>query len=951
MVSDAQTFSDTRHLKEALDSTSEGVLGTRRRAACFILIWRWMALVGLFFAVDLVFPLPFWLRWICLLGQIAFVSWSVREAWQTQRHLANEQNQPEWAARVMEAQHPEVDSALINAVQFQRALGRTSAEQLPFVQREIARAETSVATVSVREDINRIPERKALKMLLCGCGAWLLLALLFPSGWRAVMPRLFMPWMDDLTPPWSLTQYKLSPRGASVSYGESLNVAVEISGPMPKSLSLMTKTAKSGWRSIALDSEEPGKYSLTLDALREDTKFYVQGDNSRSARYMAHILQPPVVKSVQVTYTYPKYTNQPPSKETVQEEGLHGLVNTHAHLEIATNRAIQSGQIALDTGNGQPQIIDLQPDAADASRAVGDVSLIKDGTYSVSLTAEDGQVNKQATKGKVKIDRDQRPAVWIERPGVNLMVTPDMKVPIQVSAEDDIGVKRLEMHRIVNDLGDNPHTFPATASAPPKKVDETLTMDLADLGVRPGDRISYYATAFDSDPGHPNIGETDPFTLQVVTPQEFQKALREQRKPDDLKQEAQDIAGALQQLAEQQQKLAEQIDKLEKQLAQNPNDGAAQKKLAAARQQQKALQAQTQQMAQQLKQYAQSPSSSDFERALKQKIAEVAQSMNQTAQGPMQKAQSGQPGQAGQNAKSAAQQLAQENAKMQQQVQKAAEQLAKIAPLYNDIERFKELLNQQGQLVLKAREFQSKNSSSAEDKSRLEQLAHSQNQIQQELKRVQQDLKQHAEDCQSDFPKAAASARKIAGEIEKRQISKLMQSGQDNYRQNAGPQGFENSSRALQQMQAMIKQCQSGQSDCKGELDVSLSQCLGKNGLGKTLAQLGAGNGQGQGQGMGIGVGSATSGASGQQGGNFAMRSSKAFVPSMQTLNGTGGNQRQRHPNTIAGSPAALSPTDIEVVPGAVKMPPKANAGQANRYPVEYKKLISDYFKSVAESQ
>lgn len=957
MVSEPQSLkSGAWQLDQALESTANAVRQTNQREAWFTLAWRWLALLGLFFALDLVFGLPFWLRWLGLLAQFAFIGWSIYEARLSQSRLNTNQTRQEWAARVVEEQHPEVDNALINAVQFQRALGHSPAEQLPFMQREIARAQTRVAAVPVIEDINRAPEQKALKSLLWAAGAWTLLTICFFSGFRTVMPRLFAPWMDDLTPPWSLTHYKLSPRGASVSYGSSLNISVEVSGPVPKNLALMTKTAKTGWRAIALDSEEPGKYSLTLDDLREDTKFYVQGNGSRSARYPIHIQRPPVVKSVQATYTYPKYTKQPSSQETVREDGLHGLVNTRVRLEISTNRPLSGGQMTVETGEGQTQSVELLPDAKDPSRAVGDFSLIKPGTYAIALTADDGQANKEATKGKIKIDRDERPAVWIEQPGIDLLVTPDMKVPIQVSAEDDIGVQKVEMHRIVNDLGDNPHVFPKATSdkGAPKKVDNTLTMDLADLGVRPGDKISYYATAFDNDPGKPNIGETDPFTLKVVSPEEYREALREQRKPDDLKQETQDIVSGVQSLAQQQQKLAEKMAGLEKQLAKNPNDVKAQKQLAEARQQQKALQSQAEQMAQQLQQYAKSPSSTELEKTLKQKLGEVAQGMNKAATGPMQQAQSGQPGQSAQSAGEAAKQLAQMNQKMEQQVQKAVENLAKIAPLYNDLERFKSLLDQQGQLVLKAREFQDKNSSSAEDKARLEELAHQQNQIQQELKRVQEDLKQHVEECQSDFPKAAASARKIAGEIQSRQIPNSMQAGQDNFRQSQGPQGFENSARAFQQMQAMMGQCKSGQGNCEGELDISLSKSLGKSGLGKALSQLGQGSGMGQGQGqggIGIGVSGSPSGQSGQQGGNYAMRTSKAFVPSVRSMSGSGGNRRQKHANQTPGTPAALSAEDIEVIPNATKAPSKASDTDSNRYPVEYKKLISDYFKSVAEGQ
>jgi len=495
---------------------------------------------------------------------------------------------------------------------------------------------------------------------------------------------------------------------------------------------------------------------------------------------------------------------------------------------------------------------------------------------------------------------------------------------------------------MINDLSDSPRNYPNTV--PAKRVNDELVMNLADLGMRPGDRIAYYATAYDTNPGKPNIGETETYTMKVVTPEEFKEALKQERTAADLKNEFKDIVAAVQDLADKQKDLADRMASLEKQLAQKPGDAALKQKLADARKEQKDLQQQAGKLAQAMKEYSQSPSATPLEAALKEKIAQIAQQIA-AAQGSMQKAQSGQ--QSAASAKSAADQLAKASKQMQDQVQKSIQHLGEIMPLYGDMQRFMDLLNEQGQLVLKAREFQQSSGDSAGDKARMDEIATRQAAIRQALVQLQQDLEHDADTAQEHFPKAAASGRAIAAEIDHRHIPDLMQNSHDGFSQWNGPNGFEAAQNALRQMQAMVSQCQGGQSAGEGELDVALSQSLGKKGLGQSLSGFGMGSGQGDGTGMGLG--SMPGGKTGQSGGS-TKSGPKAYVPSTQQINGTGGQKKMRHQNNMGAGPGVLAPSDTEVMKNPSQAPQKAG-DRANRYPPEYRKMISDYFKSVAEGK
>ncbi len=940
-------------LGRALRRAARDIRRTTLRATWYTLAWQWLALIALLFLLDLLFGLPVWLRWLGLIGQALFLLAGVGRAMvrRSRLHVADER-----AARVVEERHPELDNALINAVQFQRALSGVEPSQAELMRREMQRAEGQAAALHPADSVDRAGEQAALRKLGALLAAWAVVAILFSGVFMAVMPRLFLPWLDSVTPPYSPTHYEVRPPGATVRYGDSLTLSVRVSGRIPENIALMTRSQGHDWHRIAMESAqiENGQsgaqdtYSVRLDALRDDTEFYVQGSTGRSAQYKISVTRPPVLRSLRATYTYPTYTARPPATETVGQAGLHGLPGTAVSLQLAGNRDLAGAELTVHTTDGATQRIPLRIDAKSPLAATGQLKLVRPGDFRLALTATDGQTNPDAAHGKIVIERDQRPTIWFVFPAQDLMVTPQMKIPLRLQAEDDNGVQQVEVHRVINNLSDSPRDF---ASAPPvKKVGETVQMDMGALGVRPGDQITYHATAYDNAPGKPNIGESESYTLKVVSSEEFAKALREERDAAELGQETHDIARTLQDLADRQAEQAKEMERLQKELAKHPNDRTLQQQMAEAHKAQQELQRQAQQMAQNLQQYSQSPSGSDLERALKQKLAQIAQQLGATAQGAMQQGQSGNPGQAAAGARAAAKQLAKLNAQMERQIQRSLEHLAEVLPLYNDIDRFMALLDEQGQLVLKARQFQQRMGTSATDKARLEMLANEQSRIGHELTQLQQDLVQHAAAAEEHFPKAAASARRIAAEIGARRIPTLMEEGRDAFRQWDGPTGFASAQRALEQMEAMVSKCRGSQGEASGELDIALSRSLGRSGLGGSLGQFSLGMGMGE-NGGGMGRGGMMVGMTGQRGAGTAMRGPKPYMPSMRSLDGTGGSKKMQHANHTAGTPAGLSPQEVEVVKSAANAPRKAGDRDGSSYPAEYRKLVSDYFKSVAEHQ
>lgn len=934
-------------LRGALDRAITLTRSVTVRQAWYELGWRWLALLAGFLVLDLLAPVAVPLRW---LGLGALVVYPIGTALYIRRRIARRDFPEEHAARMVEEGHPELENALINAIQFQRVVDGAPDVQAGLMRHEIDRAERAVATTRIDDVVSRQGEHRARLLLFGALAVWVASFVVIPSVVFTILPRLFMPWMDDVTPPFSLTKLDITPKGASVRYGGAVLVNVALQGPVPENLVLATRGAKGDWKEVPLESTEPGKYALTLSGLREDTWIVAQGGGARSGRYLVKVVLPPEMQSLQATYTYPAYTQRKAASETVGDAGIHGLRDTQVRLRVLANRELTGGELVIEPEQGETQRFMLEVDRKEPTSAYATFPIKASGKFRIALASGDAQVNSDAGRGKVVLDRDQRPNVWFNEPPREIVVTSEMTVALDVEADDDIGVGKVDLHRVINGIADNAATL--YDGEPVKEHGARLVMDMADLGVRPGDEIKYYANAYDNDPGHPNYAETEPYTIKVMAKAEYEQLLKDQRDAEKLAREVADIKDALASLAERQQELAEKMEKLAKALKANPDDPALKKEMAAAQAEQKKLQQEAAEAAKRLAEYAKSPSGSPIEKALKEKVAEVAQSLAKAAAEAMKNAaQNGDPSSAAEAAKKAAQQMNKTAGKAEQTVGKAIQSLEKAAPLFQDVERFKALLDRQGQLVLQARQFEQSNPDDPASRSKMEAIAGEQQKIQDELKALQEDLRNHAEDAQKDFPKAAASAVKIADEIGRRQIPDLMGSAEKNFSEEQGEPGFSNAKKALEQMQAMVAQGGACQSQTEGELDIKLSQSLGKNGLGQSLSMcMNPGAGTGSGSGIGSGSGGQQSGGSGTANGTSSSRS-VAYTMNMKSLAGPSGTKRMKAENRREGTPAELSSDRIEVVGKEGKRLPKAGDTSTRRYPAEYRKLIKDYFISVTKDK
>ena len=94
---------------------------------------------------------------------------------------------------------------------------------------------------------------------------------------------------------------------------------------------------------------------------------------------------------------------------------------------------------------------------------------------------------------------DQPPTVTFEKPKRDIKASPVEEVFLQARADDDFGVKQLDLIYSVNGGPEKTVTLYSKGAKSLTEVSGGHTVYLEEMGVKPGDFVSYYAKATDTD--------------------------------------------------------------------------------------------------------------------------------------------------------------------------------------------------------------------------------------------------------------------------------------------------------------------------------------------------------------------------------------------------------------------------------------------------------------------
>ena len=408
-------------------------------------------------------------------------------------------------ALYVEERAPELRQVLVSAVH-ELATPETARPSPALSRRLMIQALQDVRRLDAGPGLEGSRVRRAAGLFAGAAAVAALLITVGPPVLRDAARVLFVPWSEAAAAPVFAVQ--VVPGNATVPRGGALEIRATLRNFSAEGAELVLRadTASEWIRIPMVRDSAAAEFTARLFDLTSATEYYAEANEVRSHVFKLTIADLPAVRKFSLELRFPGYTGLP--IERIEEGGdVAAVRGTTVTVKATTSRAVQSGSIRLDDGTTIPLAADS------AGRLVGSFRVSKDGFYRLDLVATDGTAVAGAIQYVIEALEDRAPSVRIEEPGRDTKVTSVDEVTIAVRASDDYGVGGLELHYGING---GPEQRIVLGDSTPKQTAldarAAHTLFLEELGLKPGDLVSYYATARD---GGGNKSSSDIYFLEI----------------------------------------------------------------------------------------------------------------------------------------------------------------------------------------------------------------------------------------------------------------------------------------------------------------------------------------------------------------------------------------------------------------------------------------------------
>ena len=461
--------------------------------------------------IDLLMPLPTSVRIALLVGVIGAAGYLLY------RYLVQPLRvklTPHDVALNVERKHRDLEDRLVSALQFGEAETEDPIKS-HLLQRLVTDAVERTDGIDFKATIDKSKKRKHIGIAAAVFAGCALIALIFPAELNISLNRLLSPW--EKTEPVFTTKLTVEPGNARILRGRSLAINLEVTGKAADKARLIYKKGNSAADTESQHQEidmmqiegEKHRFGYEIFNINENMEYYVTANGIESERYTVEVFDMPKVTAVEVTYTYPEYTQLNPI--TQQGEGnIRAVAGSQAEVRITTNKAIESATLTVEAQDPTPMLI------SDGRTLTTTLDVLTDGKYTVKLLCVDGFNNQTPIEYTITAIPDEPPEVAIKEPGRDIKATKLEEVKVLAEAVDDYGVENMTLMYSVGS-GEPQELEAETVEVKEKKIiSGAYVFYLEELDVEPGEIISYYAQATDNNTRTgPGTGTSELYFIEV----------------------------------------------------------------------------------------------------------------------------------------------------------------------------------------------------------------------------------------------------------------------------------------------------------------------------------------------------------------------------------------------------------------------------------------------------
>lgn len=757
------------------------------------------------------------------------------------------------------------------------------------------------------------------------------------------------------TTPFTGVTVTLDNTAHSLRYGDDVKIIASVSKKVTQRLELVTIAKDGKERVLPMLPRGESKWQALLTDVKEPAQFFARSGRTQSEMGMLDVQLTPKILEAIVRITPLAYTRQAVYEGKIPDSGITELAGTQVEFYLTSNRPLKLGRMQLSYDDKSESTVDLSMNSSEANQAnsvSGSLTLERDGNFAFKVTDIDGLQSTDSVQGKIVILTDQRPIVRILEPRPFSLATPDIDLPVSISAEDDFGITQLRLYRSLNGSAARPIDLDFEPSA---RANVVVPLPLKRFGLVPGDEIDLFARTEDNDPAGPKGAESPKTTIRIISIEEFQERMFEQRGAEALSAK---YEAAQRQLENVSTAMAEAQEAADRAAADPTNEAlqqALQEKLKAAEQAAQAA-------AKAIDKLAQNPLDIDIDRELSEMLSELANETQDAAEALSEMAQS----QAGKKPLTESEQeklneLREKTKADRDELQEEAidplNELSKTLPLMEDKERFEELVERQKELAQRMQSLADADPNDPSNERRMMEMEAAQDALRQELNELAEDMAENAEQLPEtdEFSPLKESAMKLAQDIQQSGAPELMNDAQKSLLKSKFKPAAENAKAAAEALDSLQPENKSMGNEAENSLKGAFPKPGkgGKSKLGKTLDQLKQRmNQKGQKPGQGQGQGGSQPGEPGGRNNGLSARSPRQQNMGMYGSMPTPSPSSQGRSDKVsqgAATQSAISKQGTGQSGTSESQSSEASGQSQQNVPTQYRQRVSEYYRRINE--
>jgi hypothetical protein len=270
-------------------------------------------------------------------------------------------------------------------------------------------------------------------------------------------------------------------------------------------------------------------YAYTFKSVLAPLEFYVVGGDDRAGPYYLDVVDSPTISRMTLRCEFPPYTRR--AARDIPVAGLMQLpLGTQITILAESNKPLVDVQID-DAADEKVPLTHHIPLAAEsgAPRKNFEFTLPRldaDKTLHFTLRDADGITSREAIRLAISALADEPPQVDVALQGIGTAITPAARLPAAGQVSDDYGVAKVWFEYRIDDAPPQKRSLNDSAGGR-EELEVAGVLEVRPLELQSKQRLHWSVQAADECalPGGPNVGTSQRYALEVVTPEQLRSIL------------------------------------------------------------------------------------------------------------------------------------------------------------------------------------------------------------------------------------------------------------------------------------------------------------------------------------------------------------------------------------------------------------------------------------------